>query len=94
MILGKFGEIWAKYPLSPKKGYNLLILEIINYRRVKNQIVSSEATPTSIFGHDWTFKLFYCDVPNCGITFELLKLVKKNAKLGKKLIICKILHDF
>jgi len=52
MILGKFGEIWAKYPLSPKKGYNLLILEIINYRRVKNQIVSSEATPTSIFGHD------------------------------------------
>jgi len=32
-------------------------------------------------------------VPNCVVTFELLKLVKENAKLGKKLIISKILHE-
>jgi len=40
-------------------------LGIRNYRRVKNLIVSREAILTFNFGHDSTFKQFYCD-QDCG----------------------------
>ena len=42
------------------------IVETINYRRVKILIVSRSyiQVPISNFGHEWTFKLLYCDIPN------------------------------
>ena len=36
--------------------------------------------PSWNVGQDWTIKLLYCNIPNCGDTFELEKLVKENAK--------------
>ena len=38
---------------------DLWILEIINCRRVKNLIISRDAIPLWIFGHNWTLKLLY-----------------------------------
>jgi len=35
------------------------------------EIVSREAIPILIFGHDWTFKRLYCDIPNCGNTVSV-----------------------
>ena len=52
-----------------------------------NLIVSREAIPSEVWnvGHDWTFKLFYYDTPDCGNTFsncsnwwnKMQKLTKK-----------------
>jgi len=46
-------------------------LKTIHYPRIKNLIFSRKVIPHLNFGQDWTFKLLYCDIPNCWNTLQL-----------------------
>jgi len=52
-------------------------------------------SPLWNFGHDWTFSLLYCNIPNCCNVFELYQIVKSKAKTRQKtyLIICKNMNE-